>query len=82
MPVFWMNELSGRMRAIVKAFFSEDQALNADEIDVLKRYLAQWIAALPKQPPNWRRELAACQTKEDLRRFNWELVSNYGIDAF
>jgi len=82
MPLFWMHELSGRMRAIVKAFFSEDQNLTADEIDVLKRYLAQWIAAMPAQPPNWRKELAACQTKQDLRSFNWKLVSDHAIDAF
>jgi len=82
MPVFWMNELSGRMRAIVKAFFNEDQELTADEIDVLKRYLAQWIAAMPKQPPRWRQELAACQTKKDLKAYNWKLVRDYAIDAF
>jgi len=77
-----MHELSGRMRAIVKAFFSDDQDLTADEIDILKRYMAQWIAAMPQQPPSWRRELAVIQTKDELKRYNWKLVSDYSIDAF
>jgi len=82
MPVFWQHELTGRMRAIVKAFFSERSDLTAEEIDILKKYLAQWIAGMPVQPPRWRQDLAACTTKAELKAYNWKLVNEYGIDAF
>lgn len=80
-PVFWMHEVSGHMRAIVLKFFSETQPLTEQEIKTLKWYLSQWISALPSQPPRWRYLLRNCKTKQDLKKFNFDLL-DYGIDPF
>jgi len=41
-PLFWMNETTGEMKNIVLKFF-EDIKLSPEELEILKKYIIQWI---------------------------------------
>lgn len=80
--VHWMHEQSGRMEGIVKKFLTENEELTSEEIEILKWYIDQWVDAMPVKPPKWREKLAKCNSKKELRDYNWMLVRDYCIDPF
>jgi len=80
--LYWMNEQTGLLKEIVMKFFSVDQELTEQELEILKWYIGQFVDAMLFRPPKWCEKLAACLTKKDLKRYNWWLVSEYAIDPF
>lgn len=82
-PLYWVNETTGTMRAIVSKCLSDDDDLTADELDVLTWYVRQWIdGVVPLPPPDYEQCLLGIRTKGDLRRYLHELLRDYGIDVF
>ena len=80
--LYWMHEVTGRMRAIVLKFFKTPQDLTNRELEILKWYIDQWIDAMPHRPPQWREQLARCKNGQDLKEYTWILTRDYAIDPF
>ena len=76
-PVYWMQEQSGKMKEIVRKFL-ENEPLNQYELEVLRWYFHQWVEAMPSRPDDYARILI--MTQEELRAYNMRLLNDYGID--
>lgn len=70
------------MRKIVLKFFSEDQELTREELDILKWHIGRFLSIRPHKPPGWKERLASCSTKEELKQFTRMLDRDYGLDPF
>jgi hypothetical protein len=76
-PYYWMHETSGKMKEIVMKFL-ENESLNLYELEVLRWYFYQWIAAMPSKPDDFSKVLL--MTQEELKFYNMDLLNKYGID--
>ncbi len=76
-PVYWLQEKSGKMKAIVGKFL-ENEPLNEYELEILRWYFYQWVAAFPTKPDDFAGILLMSQ--EELRLYNMRLLNDYGID--
>jgi hypothetical protein len=78
-PVYWQNEISGRMARIVYAYFRGGELPHNDLI-VLRRYVIQWVDRM--EVPRFVRARVECSyTTADLRAACRELL-DYGVDPF
>jgi hypothetical protein len=76
-PVYWLQEQSGKMKQIIQKFLN-DQDLNQYELEVLRWYYHQWVAAMPSRPDDYNRILIMSQ--RELKLYNMKLLNEYGID--
>ncbi len=76
-PVYWLQEESGRMKAIIGKFL-ENEPLEEPELEILRWYFYQWVAAFPTKPDDFAQILLMSQ--EELRLYNMRLLNDYGID--
>lgn len=44
-PGYWRDETSGLLAPVVTRYLQGERALNASEIDILRRYFVQWACA-------------------------------------
>lgn len=44
-PKYWMDETSGVLRAVVRAYLNNPESLNGADVRVMVSYLYQWIAS-------------------------------------
>jgi hypothetical protein len=89
-PGYWPNEASGRLRPVVEAFLAS-KSLSADQIAIMRSYLAQWIhsPAWDRSPiidaigtahlGDLRRRVAEIKTEDDLEQWLVE-AEEYGFD--
>jgi len=82
LPVFWMNETSGRLRDVVRKFFDPEANLDEEELRLLKWYVGQWVAAMPYPPHGWRELLEACRNESELHLFILDELLPMSIDPF
>lgn len=84
-PLFWMHEVSGRMREIVMKFFDDQENnLDLEELNILKSYLKQWMDSMMIPSDEKAKlfiQLRRIQNKEQLKDFNFKLLK-FGIDPF
>jgi len=79
-PVYWMHEVSGRMKRIVDKFL-KDQPLSDWELRIMRWYIYQWVFAMPTRPDDFNTVLSMSQ--EDLHRYLHDvLIKRYAIDPF
>lgn len=77
LPLFWMHEQSGRMRAIVKKFLA-NTPLTRDELDTMRWYVYQWVDAMPFKPEDYHKIKEMSQAK--LKDYIVDTLLDYGID--
>lgn len=44
-PKYWMSEVSGILRPVVRAYLNNPESLNDHDVIVLAAYLDQWVAS-------------------------------------
>lgn len=75
-----MHEKTGKMKQIVLDFLN-DKKLSQDDLNILKKYIIQWIQATSiTSPPNYEARIKQFN-EEQLHEFILELL-DYGIDPF
>lgn len=77
-PVYWMDEKSGKMKAIVSKFFN-DESLTDDELNTMRWYIHQFADAMPYKPNNLSEIFQMSQ--QELKAYISEtLLFDFGID--
>jgi hypothetical protein len=76
-PVYWKNEISGKMKAIVVKFLDK-QPFNEWELETFRWYIKQWIEAMPSRPSDFLKVMLMSQN-ELFGYLSGELLE-YGID--
>ncbi len=79
-PLYWRNEQSGRMAAIVKKFLQRE-ALSPEELHIFKWYIIQWIDHMLYKPADYR-DLIPKMSQEQLYQYLEFLQDKYAIDPF
>lgn len=79
-PLYWMHELTGKMREIVKKFLDEQSRLNMTdpEKEIMRWYVWQWVYAMPSKPLDFDR--IKTMDMNVLLDYIWEELLDYGID--
>ena len=79
-PVYWMHEISGRMKRIVTKFL-ENKPLTREELGVIRWYVYQWVHYMPSKPDDYKGVMLMDQS--ELKSYTFHvLVCTYGIDPF
>ena len=78
-PLFWMDEKTGMMKAIVLKYLESIHLTNL-EMKYLRWYLVQWIDAMISKPPNYKEEIEK-RDQKGLEEYI-EVLLEYAIDPF
>lgn len=78
-PVFWKDEIEGKMAPIVENFF-DDVPLGPNDLKILQWYMYQWIAALPGKPENYQD--VRNMNQDELKKYLHDVLLPMGIDPF
>ncbi len=78
-PLFHMHEVTGEMTRIVKEFL-EEKNLILINLNRLRFYMYQWVAAMPDKPPTYQNILMMSQA--ELMDFYVDELIPRGIDPF
>lgn len=78
-PVYWMNESTGELKAIIEKFL-KDIDLTQPELKTLRWYVYQWVKGMPGKPHGFESILKMSQL--DLKKYCWTTLLDYGIDPF
>ena len=86
-PLYWQDELSGEMRAVVMAYLN-GWAMTSRQIEIMRWYLHQWVSApiwgqIPGGQPEGFDKLvsdaAHLHCRSDIRAWLWRAL-DFGID--
>lgn len=78
-PLFHMNEESGEMTRIIMKFL-EGKQLDFLDLNILRAYIHQWVAAMPVKPPTYQNILMMDQAQ--IMTFLLDELLPRGIDPF
>lgn len=76
-PLYWRNETSGRMKAIVGRFLAHGR-LNGTDLPVLRWYVFQWVSWM-RVPQELLNRIRGARSQEELRAILAELL-DWGVD--
>lgn len=76
-PVYWKFETSGKMRIIIVKFISR-HPFNEWELETMRWYIHQWVAAMPSKPNDYNKILRMSQA--ELYSYIADELLGYGID--
>jgi hypothetical protein len=77
-PLFHLDECTGLMTELVKKFL-QDFHLDQSDLNHLRWYVHQWVAAMPHKPADFER--IKIMRQDELKKYCYFLLF-WGIDPF
>lgn len=79
-PLYWMYEVTGKMKDIILKFLDEQKRQNMTdpEKEILRWYVWQWVACMPTKPLDYDR--IKTMDMNVLSEYIWNELLDYGID--